>query len=165
MKISLIAAVAANGVIGKNNMLPWKLKNDMKHFSSKTRGHHVVMGRKTYESMGRPLPGRTNIIISRNSFVTPCQVLQSLEEAIITAFNVGETELFIIGGAEIYKQALEVADTFYRTRILSDVDGDIKFPIFNENLWDVYVNSGGHADDDNEYPYVIETLTKRRRAS
>jgi dihydrofolate reductase len=163
MKISLIAAVAANGVIGRSNTLPWRLKDDLRFFMHKTLGHHVLMGRKNYESIGRALPRRPNVVISRNpEFRCECPVVQSLEQALDLARQAGETEAFIIGGAEIYRLALPLADTFYRTRVLAKVEGDVRFPDFDEAAWDCVQQVQQAADDRNEHPFVIETLTRRR---
>ncbi len=163
MRISLIAAVAQNGVIGKENALPWRLRDDLRFFVQKTLGHHVIMGRKQYASMGRALPRRPNLVISRNpEFQADCPVLGRLEQALARARDAGESEAFIIGGAEIYALALPLADTFYRTRVLADVPGDVFFPPFDEREWDVSVVQEQAADERNEHPFVIETLTRRR---
>jgi dihydrofolate reductase len=163
MKISLIAAVAANGVIGRNNALPWRLRDDLRSFVRRTLGHHVIMGRKQYAAMGQPLPRRPNIVISRNpDFRADCPVVSSLELALELARAGGESEAFIIGGAEIYALALPLADTFYRTRVLADVSGDVFFPDLDASEWDVRVESEHSADERNEHPFVIETLTRRK---
>jgi dihydrofolate reductase len=163
MKISLIAAVARNGVIGRNNDLPWRIRDDMRFFMHKTLGHHVIMGRRNYEAMGRPLPRRPNIIISRNrELVAECPVVSSLDAALALARSAGELEAFVIGGAQIYAEALPVADVFYRTRVLADVPGDVFFPAFDESEWGIQLESEHAADERNEHPFVIETLTRRR---
>jgi dihydrofolate reductase len=165
MKISLIAAVSSNGVIGRNNDLPWRLRDDMRFFMHKTVGHHVITGRKNYEAMGRPLPRRPNIVISRDAgFVAECPVERSLERALDRARQAGETEAFVIGGAQIYAAALPIADVFYRTRVLADVPGDVFFPAFDESEWEAHLESTHAADERNEHPFVIETLTRRRPA-
>jgi dihydrofolate reductase len=163
MKISLIAAVARNGVIGRNNDLPWRIRDDMRFFMHKTLGHHVIMGRKNYEAMGRPLPRRPNIVISRNrELAAECPVVPSLDAALALARGAGEPEAFVIGGAQIYAEALPIADVFYRTRVLADVPGDVFFPAFDESEWDIQIEREHAADDRNEHPFVIETLTRRR---
>ena len=163
MKVSLIAAVAANGVIGRGNALPWRLKDDLRFFMHKTLGHHVLMGRKQYASMGRALQRRPNVVISRNpDFRCDCPVVSSLEQALELARRAGESEAFIIGGAEIYALALPLADTFYRTRVLAEVEGDVYFPAFDEGEWECRRESEHAADERNEHPFVIETLTRRR---
>lgn len=162
MKISLIAAVAANGVIGRGNDLPWRLKDDLRFFMHKTLGHHVLMGRKNYLSIGHALPRRANVVISRNpDFRCDCPVVHSLELALELARQAGESEAFIIGGAQIYALALPLADTFYRTRVLAEVAGDVHFPSFDESQWDCRRESEHSADERNEHPFVIETLTRR----
>jgi dihydrofolate reductase len=162
MNVSLIAAVANNGVIGRDNQLPWRIRDDMRFFTSKTLGHHVITGRKNYEAMGRPLPRRPNIVVSRNSaFFAPCPVVGSLAQALELARAAGETEAFVIGGAQLYAEALPIADVFYRTRVLADVPGDVVFPPFDEREWVLREASEHAADEHNEHPFVIETLSRR----
>jgi dihydrofolate reductase len=162
MLVSLIAAVANNGVIGRNNALPWRIRDDMRFFVNKTLGHHVIMGRRNYDAMGKPLPRRPNIVISRNpSFQALCPVVHSLAEALSMARAAGETEAFVIGGAQIYAEALPVADVFYRTRVLADVQGDVFFPVFDQGEWQVQAEPEHPADEHNEHAFVIETLTRR----
>jgi len=162
MKISLIAAVAQNGVIGRNNELPWRLRDDLRFFAQKTTGHHVILGRKNHASIGRCLPRRPNLVISRDpSYRADCPVVPSLEQALRLALAAGESEAFVIGGAQIYALALPLAHTFYRTRVLADVPGDVFFPAFDESQWLVHEDSAHAADERNEYPFVIETLTRR----
>jgi dihydrofolate reductase len=134
-RISLIAALARNRVIGIENRLPWKLSDDLQHFKALTLGHHILMGRKTYESIGRPLPGRTTVIISRAGFPAPegCIVAHSVEEAI--AACEADEEIFFVGGADLYRQALPLADRLYLTEIQADVEGDAWFPEFNRAQW------------------------------
>ena len=162
MKVSLIAAVARNGVIGRDNQLPWRIRDDMRFFIQKTKGHHVITGRRNYEAMGAPLPNRPNVVVTRDpSFRAPCPVVSSLEAALELARAAGETEAFVIGGAQLYAAALPVADVFYRTRVLADVPGDVLFPAFDESEWAVHVEREHSADEFNEHPFVIETLTRR----
>lgn len=162
MKISLIAAVANNGVIGRNNELPWRLRDDLRFFAGKTTGHHVILGRKNYAAIGRSLPRRPNLVISRDpSYRADCPVVSSLEQALDVALAAGESEAFVIGGAQIYALALPLAQTFYRTRVLADVPGDVYFPVFDESEWEAQTLSEHAADERNEYPFVIETLTRR----
>jgi dihydrofolate reductase len=162
MKVSLIAAVARNGVIGRNNQLPWRIRDDSRYFMQKTVGHYVITGRKNYEAMGRSLPRRPNVVVTRNpSFVADGAVVTSLSDALALARAAGETEAFVIGGAQLYAEALPIADVFYRTRVLAEVPGDVIFPAFDESEWDVRVDSEHAADDRNEYAFVIETLTRR----
>jgi dihydrofolate reductase len=158
MIISQIAAVAENGVIGRNNDLPWKLPDDMKFFMNTTKGHHVVMGRKNYESLHekfRPLPNRTNIVVTRQRDfkASGCIVVHSAEEAITIARSTGEPELFIIGGAEIYSVSLPKTDKLYITEIHARVEGDTYFPEFNKNEWKEISRTPHPADERHAYAF------------
>src|SRR6185369_7714358 len=140
MTISMIAALARNGVIGKANDLPWHLPDDMKFFMQTTKGHHVIMGRKNYESLPekfRPLPNRINIVVTRQKdFHAPgCKVVHSLEEAIELVKSSSETEVFNIGGAEIFTQGLSMADRLYLTEIDTILEGDTYFPEIDKSIW------------------------------
>lgn len=134
-RLSLIAALAANGVIGNGNALPWRLPEDLKRFKALTLGHPVIMGRKTFESIGRPLPRRRNIIISRNPAyrAADCEVAASLESALDICKS--DNEVFIIGGAQIYAEALPLAERLYLTEIRCDFPGDVSFPEIDKNRW------------------------------
>ena len=133
--LSIIVAVADNGIIGDQNSLLWHIREDMLRFKRITTGHPVIMGRKTFESIGRPLPNRTNVVVSRQNIeIDGCIVVHSIEEA-ITSFS-GEEEIFIIGGAQIYEQALPLADKIYLTLVHRDYDGDTSFPQVNEDDWE-----------------------------
>lgn len=140
MIISMIAAVSENMVIGRNNDLPWHLPDDMKYFMQTTKGHCVIMGRKNYESIPekfRPLPNRVNIVVTRQKdFIAPgCMVVGSLEEAIDKGRERSNEEIFLIGGAEIYKSGLAIANRLYLTEIKATIEGDVYFPSFNKTLW------------------------------
>ncbi|NJM31755.1 MAG: dihydrofolate reductase [Limnobacter sp.] len=140
MIVSLIAAVSQNGVIGKNNDLPWHLPDDMKYFMQTTKGHHVVMGRKNYDSIPekfRPLPNRTNIVVTRQEkFRAPgCIIVHSIERALEVGEQNAEPELFIIGGAEIYRQGFAFTNRMYLTEIHAHIDGDVFFPEFDKQAW------------------------------
>ena len=126
--ISIIAAVSENGIIGSGNAMPWHIKEDFKRFKTLTTGHPVIMGRKTFESLGRPLPNRTNIIVTRNKsfIINDCLTASSIEEAINMCNH--EEEIFIIGGGEIYRQAMPMADKIYLTLIHKSFNGDTFFP-------------------------------------
>lgn len=134
-RVSLIVAMAKNRVIGINNTLPWHLPADLKHFRTLTMGHHIVMGRKTYESIGKPLPGRTSVVVTRNPAYSAPGVIavNSLEAAISACGN--DNEIFVIGGAELYLQAIALADRIYLTEINADIRGDAHFPEFNRSEW------------------------------
>ena len=132
--ISIIVAIAENGVIGDKNALLWNIKEDMRRFRTTTTGHPVVMGRKTFESIGRPLPKRTNVVITRgDSEFEGCLVAHSIEEA-VKIFSPDE-EVFIIGGAQIYKQALPLADKLYLTVVHRSYEGDTSFPEIDYSEW------------------------------
>lgn len=132
--VSIIVAIAENGVIGDKNALLWNIKEDMRRFRTTTLGHPVIMGRKTFESIGRPLPKRTNVVVTRgDSIFEGCEVAHSLEEAI--AMFPAEEEVFIIGGAQIYEQALPFADKLYLTVVHRDYAGDTSFPAIDMSQW------------------------------
>jgi dihydrofolate reductase len=135
MRLSIITAMAANRVIGVENRLPWHLPEDLQHFKALTMGHHIVMGRKTYDSIGKPLPGRHTIIITRNvDYAVPgCIAVNSIDAALIVAD--GDSEVFFVGGAELYAQALPLVDRMYITEIKRDFPGDAKFPQFDPSRW------------------------------
>ena len=152
MIVSMIAAVAANKVIGKDNDLVWSLPDDMRHFVTTTKGRHVIMGRKNYDSIPekfRPLPNRPNIVLThqKDFKADQCIVLNNLKEAIELASKAGETEAFIIGGAQIYAMGLEIADRMYLTEIEKEYDGDTHFPDFDKKFWKE-VSRIHHAKDD-----------------
>lgn len=134
-RICLIAAIAANRVIGRNNALPWRLPADLKRFKALTMGHPVVMGRKTYASIGRPLPGRRNLVITRNrGYSAPgCEIVHSLDEAIAACR--GAQDIFIIGGAELYRESLPLAHSLEFTEIHAEFEGDATFPQFPPERW------------------------------
>ncbi len=129
--ISVIAAMARNRVIGINNTLPWRLPEDLKHFKALTLGHHIIMGRKTYESIGKPLPGRTTVIVTRNPAYQEegCITVTSIEAAIAACGD--DAEVFFVGGAELYAQVLPRADRLYLTEIQAEYAGDAWFPEFS----------------------------------
>ena len=152
-KISIIVAVDKNWVIGKQGGLPWKLPADLKHFQDLTTGHTVVMGRKTYDSIGKPLPNRINIIVSRNNDlkISGCIVVKSVEEALGVSPN--NQDIFIMGGGEIYRQSLPFAQIVYLTRIDYEFDGDIFFPELNSSEWQEVERKDFRADSNNPYGY------------
>jgi dihydrofolate reductase len=134
-RLSIISAMAQNRTIGINNTLPWRLPEDLKHFKALTLGHHILMGRKTFESLPGILPGRTHVVITRNRDfqANNCVVAHSIDEAIALAGS--DEEIFFIGGADLYKQALAYADRMYLTEIRQDFDGDAWFPEFDQKTW------------------------------
>ena len=159
--ISIIVAVAQNGTIGDKNSLLWHIREDMKFFRTTTSGHPVIMGRKTYESLGRPLPNRTNVVISRQSLeIEGCKVVHSLEEAI--ALFPAEEELFVIGGAQIYREALSLADRLYLTLIEHDYEGDTSFPEWNRSAWELIRSQRFEQGESYPYPFRFEQYERRR---
>lgn len=163
MVISLIVAVSENNVIGKDNRLPWHLPEDLKYFKNTTWAMPIVMGRKTWESLGKPLPGRTNIVISRNNGFQAegAQVVRSLQEAEMIAEALDVKELFIIGGAEIFNMALPTANRLYLTRIHQDFEGDVFFPPVDENKWQLAFRRDCLPDEKNKYAYSFERWEAR----
>lgn len=161
-KISAIAAMSENRVIGDDNQLPWHLPADLKHFKTLTTNHPILMGRKTYESIGRPLPNRSNIIITRNhAFHAPgCIVVRSIEEAIEHATSNHSDEIFIIGGAEVYKQLLPNIERIYLTIVHEIFEGDAFFPELNLAEWKENDRVLHEADENNDYDYSFIVLDK-----
>lgn len=162
MKISLIVAMASNRAIGLNNQMPWHLSADLKKFKKITMGAPILMGRKTYESIGRPLPGRTNIIISRNpSYSQPgCRVCNDIDAALASCGEV--KEVFIIGGSDFYKSMLPVADTLYLTQIHREFPGDTFFPEIDADQWIEVEREDIKDDPDVEFSYSFLKLEKRK---
>ncbi len=153
--INIIVAIAQNGVIGGDNRLLWHISEDLKNFKRITSGHPVVMGRKTYESLGRPLPNRTNVVITRQNIeIEGCVVVHSLFEA-LSRFT-AEQEVFIIGGAEIYREALGLADKLYITRVEREYEGDVKFPEFDLSEWELTLSQPHTRGEKYEYPFTFE---------
>jgi dihydrofolate reductase len=133
--LSILVAMARNRTIGLDNTLPWRIPEDLRHFKALTMGHHMIMGRKTFDSIGKPLPGRTTVVVTRNRElnIEGCLIAHSLEQALAACAN--DEEIFIVGGAELYAQALPLADTLNITEIQQDVAGDAHFPEFGRNAW------------------------------
>jgi dihydrofolate reductase len=161
--ISQIVAASTNNAIGKNNQLLWHLPNDLKFFKNLTWGGVVIMGRKTYESIGRPLPGRMNIVITSNPqwSSTGVIVAHSLNDAIEKASLAHYKEIYIIGGGEIYRQSMPMTDIIYLTRVLVEIDGDTFFPDLNPDEWQLVSSRDCQADDKNLYPHRFEEWRKR----
>jgi dihydrofolate reductase len=166
MKIVLIAAFAQNRVVGIENRLPWHLPEDLKYFKRTTSGKAIIMGRKTYDSIGRPLPNRTNIVITRNpDFTAPgVKVVVSLEAAIELAKEVNYIndvdEVMIIGGASIYESALPIADRLYLTHVHAEVEGDAYFPEMNFQQWSETSREDYKASEQNPYDYSFVVYEK-----
>ena len=160
--------MARNGIIGRDGRLPWHLPEDLKHFKRTTMGHHIVMGRRTWESIGRPLPGRHSIVLSgdpayQKSLPKEVQAATSLDEAIATAQSTTETkEIFIIGGAGVYQAAFPQAQRFHLTRVHADIKGDTVLQGFDESQWREVNREDHSADLNNPYDYSICLLEKAR---
>lgn len=159
--VSIIVAVAENGTIGDRNALLWHISEDLKRFKALTTGHPVIMGRKTYESLGRPLPNRTNVVLSRSGGEFPgCRVVRSLDEAL--ALFPDDEELFIIGGAQIYEQALPLADRLYLTRVCHPYEGDTSFPEWDASEWHLASSEAHPSGREYPHPFVFERWERRR---
>lgn len=158
MIVSAIVAVAKNRVIGKNNEIPWYLPADLKYFKRTTINHHIIMGRKSFLSIGRPLPKRTNVVVTRDAFFTAtgCLVAHSIEEALTLAENNGEEEAFIIGGGEIYRQSVSYWDRLYLTEVDAEPAGDVLFPELDWTEWRLASEERHAADEKNEYGYAFQ---------
>ncbi len=152
-KLALIAAVARNGTIGRDNALPWRLRDDLKRFKSLTLGHPIVMGRKTWESLGRPLPGRRNIVVTRQRDLQleGAEVVHSLDEALALCGAVERA--FVIGGAQLYAEALPRADELWLTEVQAEVDGDAHFPAWRDAGFTVVRREGHPADEAHDHPF------------
>lgn len=162
MRIALIAALARNGVIGRDNQLPWRLSADLQHFKSLTMGKPIVMGRKTWTSLGRPLPGRRNIVVTRDRAFQcdGCIVTHSIDAALAAA--AGSEEVMIIGGAELYAQTLPRADRLYLTEVMAEVEGDAHFPAIAAADWIEVGREHCMADAKNDYACDFIVLDRRR---
>jgi dihydrofolate reductase len=162
MLISAIVAVAKNKVIGHNNQIPWYLPADLGFFKRTTTGHCIIMGRKCFRSIGKPLPNRTNIVITRDPFFIAdgIVVVHSIEEALQYAQDQGETEAMIIGGGEIYRQSAHYWDRIYYTEVDIEPEGDIFFEIPNPEQWKLVWSEAHQADAKNEYDYTFKRYEK-----
>lgn len=160
--ISIIVAIARDGVIGGGNALLWHISEDLRRFKSITTGHPVVMGRKTYESLGRPLPNRVNVVITRQrDFVAAgCSVVGSLQEALELFAN--EQEVFIIGGGEIYTQAMQVADRLYITDVDADYPGDTYFPQWDKSKWTLISSEHYEKGERFDKPFTFNDYERRK---
>lgn len=166
MLVSAVVAVARNGVIGDGYDIPWRLSDDLKLFKKITTGHHIIMGRKTYDSIGRPLPNRVNIVVTRDAYFTANGVLtaHSLEQALEIAWEARETEAFIIGGGEIYRQSMASWDRIYLTEVDCAPDASIYFPTIKPEEWTVLESSSFPANEKNEYPFTFSILERKHGA-
>lgn len=162
MTISIIVALSENNVVGVNNQLPWKLSADLKRVRGLTMGHHIIMGRKTYESIGRPLPGRVNVVITRNTDFKAdgCIIVGSLSEAL--KISKSDPEVFIFGGGEIFRDALPQVSKIYMTKVHHSLEGDTHFPTLNPQEWRELERTEFKADEKNEYDYSFLTLERKK---
>jgi dihydrofolate reductase len=160
LKFSIIVAVAENGVIGSGNQLPWRLPDDLKRFKALSLGKPIVMGRKTFDSIGRPLPGRLNIVISRQPGleIPGCTVVTSIDEAIAAARPA--PEIVIVGGADIYRQVLPQVQVIHLTRVHASVDGDVVFPTLQEQQWREVAKEYHPADERHAHAFTFSTLER-----
>ena len=163
MIVSCIVAAAENGVIGKDNDIPWYLPADLKYFKRTTLGKYVIMGKNCYYSIGRPLPKRTNVVLSRDPFftVTGCLVAHSIEEALEMALRAGEHEVFIIGGGQIYAQSRQYWDRVYLTEVDLEVDGDVFFDSLDKNEWQLISEEAHATDEKNEHAYTFKVFERK----
>ncbi len=164
MLVSLIAAASENNVIGKGNALPWDLPRELRYFRDTTRGKPVIMGRKTYDSIGRPMPGRHNIVVSRDAGlrIAGCDTATSVEEAIALAQEDGAGEIFVIGGEQLYRAALPLCDRIYLTRVHTVIEGgEAFFPAFDMTEWEEIKNEEHPADNENPLAYTIHVYQRK----
>lgn len=163
MQISAIVATAQNNVIGKDNQIPWYLPADLSYFKKTTLGHHIIMGRNSFHSIGRPLPKRTNIVVTRDLFFSADGVLvaHSVEEALGLAYDGGEEEVFIIGGGEIYRETADLWDKIYLTKVDLAAEGDVFFPEIDPLVWKETWQERHEADEKNEHSYTFYVLERQ----
>ncbi|WPU63598.1 dihydrofolate reductase [Peredibacter starrii] len=163
MRISLIVAKAENNAIGLNNKLPWHLKDDLQNFKKLTMGHHMLMGRKTFESIGKALPGRMSLVVSSEPKANQDSVFwfTSIFRAIKQAERNGETELFIIGGEKIYKYALSLVDRIYLTEVKGEVKGDVFFPQLSLKNWKKISEQSFSKNTENDHDFTFQVLDRR----
>lgn len=163
--ISIIVAVAENGAIGKDNQLLWRLSDDLKQFKALTSGHAVIMGRKTFESIGKPLPNRTNIVITRQGKVfddASVLVAESIGKAIEIAKEIkGDEEIFIIGGGNIYVQSLHITDKIYLTEVKATIEGDTFFPELNADEWEEFSRRPFQKNEKNDHDFDVVELVRK----
>lgn len=159
MNISMIVAMSKNRVIGKDNVMPWHLSDDLKNFKKITIGKTIIMGRRTYDSIGKALPGRKNVILSRNLKDKDILVFDNLENALVNVGN--EEEIFIIGGQDIYSQTINKANKLYLTTINDEIEGDKFFPDFDNSNWDIVDTKYYKKNKDNTHDFKSEILIKK----
>lgn len=160
---SIIVAKSDNNVIGKDNGIIWHMPADLKYFKSKTMGHYIIMGRKTLESMDKPLPGRTTIVVTRNRNYRAegCLIVHDIQDAFRIAEQNKQEEIFILGGAEIYKLTIDIADKIYLTEIKAHFEGDAFFPEIDPGKWREVRREEHEADEKNRYPYAFVDFVRK----
>ena len=160
---SIIVARAANDIIGRDNDLVWHLPADLRYFKAKTMGHYLIMGRKTFESLGKPLPGRTTVIITRNADYEAqgCFIKPNLKEALAIAQNNEQSEVLILGGGEIYKQAMDITNKIYLTEVHGEFEGDTCFPKIDSNVWEETRRRDFLTDEKHRYAYSFVELERK----
>ncbi len=164
MKVVIIVAMDRRGLIGDNNSLPWLLPADLRYFNKLTMGNTLLMGRKTYESIGRPLPGRKNIVVTSNAYyhVDGCTVASSLERALCVVSN-DTKEIMVIGGASLYQQCLPIVNRIYITHVNAELEGNIWFPNWDKKQWKEIKRENHASDDKNKYSYSFVVYDKIKR--
>lgn len=164
MIVSLVAAVAENGVIGRDGGLPWRLPRDMRFFKQLTTGHTIIMGRRTWDEIRRPLPDRRNIVVTRDAErdFPGAERVSSLDEALARAAAAGDAEAFVIGGGEIYREAMPRADRMYLTAVHATVAGDTHFPGWDPAEWRLVTEEGHDADERHLHPFTIRRYDRLR---
>ena len=162
MIISCIVAKAKNNVIGKDNDIPWYLPADLKYFKKTTIDHHIIMGRKCYASIGKPLPKRTNVIVTRDPYFisSNCLVARSIQEGLEMAYDNAEEECFIIGGGTIYEQTQELWDKLYLTEVDLEIEGDVFFPEIDLDKWSLLSEEQHESDEKNPYNYTFKVYQR-----
>ncbi|MEE2692898.1 MAG: dihydrofolate reductase [Pseudomonadota bacterium] len=174
MRVALVVAAAENGVIGSGGGLAWRISDDLKWFKRATLGKPIVMGRKTFDSIGRALPGRANIVVTRSPSFTASGVLRAatVDEALAIAAQeagkAGAEEICIIGGGEIYRQTINLADRIYLTRVAARVDGDTRFPRIDRDEWREMAAGGCEANDKNQYScrfFILDRIASQRKTA
>lgn len=163
MRVSFIVAKSENNVIGINNTLPWHLKDDLQNFKKITMGHHILMGRKTFESIGKPLPGRMSLVVSSGTHPNRENVLwfNSIFRAIKQAERNGETELFIIGGEKVFKSALSLVDRIYLTEVKTTLQGDAFFPLLSMKNWKKVSEQIFSKNEQNDFDFTFQILDRK----
>lgn len=165
MIVSAIVAATENWVIGRDNNIPWYLSNDLKYFKKTTLNHHIIMGRNTYASIGRPLPKRTNIVLTRNPFyvIQNCLMAHSIQEGLELAYDNGEKEVFILGGGKIYQESFDLLDRIYLTVVHTELEGDTFFPKLDLDNWKEVSSLKNKADEKNDFDHTFKIFERIKK--